>query len=341
MRIAFVGDICLETDPSVWVAARTPDLHAVLGVDLIIANFEAVIDGVDIGKAADKICLSVPKQSLEKLHAIGIDVVSVANNHFGDYGRAAAKHTIEVLQNVFGRDRVFGWQDQPTAMLAPGLRVVGVCFPETNPFVLDGPWGVNLAVGVEGLVAENRRDGSELVVFAHWGEEHVTCTAPELRARARTLLEDGAAQVVASHSHVVGAGEDIGRGSVIYGLGNFLFRVIPEGNRRMLPGNRQGAIAIYDWDGERLRLEESRQCEFDERLSLTIRADRTRFPGGPVPQSLLLLPKSFQGAVHRSAVRTRWFRRGIAKIARGIEKPSVGKLGTVVKRRPQRKARGR
>ncbi len=222
MRIAFVGDICLETDPSVWATARTPDLHAVLGVDLIIGNFESVIDGPNVGKAADKICLSVPKQSLEKLRAIGVDVVSVANNHFGDYGPAAAKYTIEVLQNVFGRDRVFGWQDQPTAILAPGLQVVGVCFPETNPVVLEEPWGVNLAVGVEGLVAHHRSEGSELVVFAHWGEEHVACTAPELRTRARTLLDEGAAQIVASHSHVVGASEDKGRASVIYGLGNFL-----------------------------------------------------------------------------------------------------------------------
>ncbi len=156
MRIAFVGDICLETDPSVWATAGTPDLHAVLGVDLIIGNFEAVIDGADVGKAADKICLSVPEQLLEKLRDIGIDVVSVANNHFADYGTAAAKHTIQALQNVFGRDRVFGWREQPTAILALGLQVVGVCFPETNPVALEEPWGANLAVGVEGLVADHR-----------------------------------------------------------------------------------------------------------------------------------------------------------------------------------------
>jgi len=332
MRIAFVGDICLETDPSVWATARSPDLHAVLGVDLIIGNFESVIDGPNIGKAADKICLSVPEESLEKLHGIGIDVVSIANNHFADYGAAAAKHTIEALQNVFGRDRVFGWRDQPTAILAPGLQIVGVCFPETNPVVLEGPWGVNLVVGVEGLVADHRSKGSELVVFAHWGEEHVACTAPELRARARVLLEEGAAHVVASHSHVVGAGEDMGRASVIYGLGNFLFRVIPESNTKMLPGNCRGAIAVYDWDGEHLRFEESWRNAFDERLNLSVRRARQRFPGGPASRLHLRMPECFQGAMFGSAVKTRWFRRGIAKIVTGTERPSVGKLRTAARR---------
>ncbi len=332
MRIAFVGDICLETDPSIWAAARTPDLHAVLGVDLIIGNFESVVDGPDIGRAADKICLSVPEQSLEKLHGIGIDVVSVANNHFADYGTAAAKHTIEALQKEFGRDSVFGWRDQPTVTLASGLEVAGVCFPETNPIALDGPLSVNMAVEAEGFVARHRNEGSELIVFAHWGEEHVACTDPELRARARTLLGEGAAHVVASHTHVVGAGEDLGRGTIIYGLGNFLFRVIPENNTKMLPRNCRGAIAVYDWDGEQVRYVETWWSRFDERLNLSVRADRRRFPGGPVPQFLLRLPESFQGDVYRSAVRTRWFRRGIAKIMSGTEKPSAGKLRTVAKR---------
>jgi poly-gamma-glutamate synthesis protein (capsule biosynthesis protein) len=336
MRIAFVGDICLHTDPSVWAGAGTPDLHTVLGVDLVVGNFESVIDGPKNGAPADKICLTIPEQSLEKLHAIGIDVVSVANNHFADYGAAAAKHTVEALQKAFGRDRVFGWRDQPTVTLAPGLQVVGVCFPETNPIVLEGPCGLSFAGSVKGLVGQHRSGDSELIVFAHWGEEHVACTAPELRARARTLLEEGAAHVVASHSHVVGAGEDIGRGSAIYSLGNFVFRTIPEGNRRMLPGNCRGAVAVYSWDGERLMLEESWRSAFDERLNLSARRGRRRLPGGRMAKLHLRLPQSLQGTVYRSAVRTRWFRRGIAKIARGIERPSVSKLGTVVKRHRNR-----
>lgn len=119
---------------------------------------------------------------------------------------------------------------------------------------------------------------------------------------------------------------------MIYSLGNFLFRVIPEGNTKMLPWNCRGAIAVYDWDGEHLRFEESWRNEFDERLNLSVRRTRQRFPGGPASWLHLRMPECFQGAMFGSAVKTRWFRRGIAKIATGIEKPSVGKLRTVARR---------
>ncbi|MCD4689927.1 CapA family protein, partial [bacterium] len=94
MRVAFVGDICLETNLDLWSAADVPDLHDALGADIVVGNFEAVVDGSAVGSAdSTKICLSAPAGVLRKLREIGVDYLSVANNHAADFGSSGLRHT--------------------------------------------------------------------------------------------------------------------------------------------------------------------------------------------------------------------------------------------------------
>lgn len=328
MRIAFVGDICLDTELATWEAAAVPDLHAELGVDVVVGNFESAVDGPEVGSPAPrKICLSAPRGVLPKLKRMGIDFLSVANNHVADYGPRAAVHTIEVLKEEFGDDRVFGWAGRPGAELAPGLSVVAACFRETNPLVLPGETRV-FTVEQEaepGSVCD--REGA-VILYAHWGEEYVSLTGPLLRARARQLLASGFSQIVGTHSHVVGAGEDIGDGSVVYGLGNFLFRVIPKTNERMLRRNKRGTVVVFDWDGRALRLVEHWRSAFDERFNLTVERARGRLPGGPLERAHLALPEALAGPLYRASLSTRWARLALARIVEGVERPSWKKLRT-------------
>jgi len=75
MRFAFVGDIYLGPEAEPWINADIPDLHHLLGVDLVVGNFESVIDGPSIGDPQpDKIHLSTPRSSLPRLRDMGIDV---------------------------------------------------------------------------------------------------------------------------------------------------------------------------------------------------------------------------------------------------------------------------
>ncbi len=330
MRIAFGGDVNLETDPDTWEAADVPDLHETLGVDMVVVNFESTVDGREIGSPAPrKTCLTTPAANLDKLKRIGVDVVCVSNNHLADFGPEASRHTIETLQSVFGEDRVFGWNDQPSVLLAPGLRVLGVSFPESEVTKVAGPTDFFKVDDAGGLVERFAGPGEKLVVCAHWGWEFVPVTDAVLRERARTMIGEGAAQVVGNHGHVVGAAEDIGDATAVYGLGNLIFRVMPRRNKNMLRRSRRSGIVVYDWDGSHIRLVESWTAEFDARFNLSIEKNPRRFPGGRTSQGHLRLPAPLGSLAFGFAIQTRWIRLAFANLVEGVERPSFGRAKTL------------
>ncbi len=332
MRIAFVGDVCADASGALWRNARLPDLHREFDVERVVANFEAVVDGSESGTPApDKVCLSVARAAAGRLAEAGVDLVSLANNHSADYGADAFAGSLSCLDGAFGQRGVFGTRERPTAELAPGLDVLGACFPEANPRGTVRGDGPLLVDGVVDLVKTYRSAGRQLAVFAHWGEEQIGLASPRQRSWARALVADGAAQVVGCHAHVTGAGEDIGDASVIYSLGNFLFRAMQGGGTRSLGSNRRSAAAVYEWDGERLRYERWMDCRFDECLNLTIREGAGRFPGGWWERFQLASPEAFGARLYAAALATRGLRVGATKVMTGVERPSLTKLGTAAR----------
>jgi hypothetical protein len=330
MRFAFVGDIYLGPREEPWLSADVPDLHRELGVDVVVGNFESVVDGTEVGcPHPGKIHLSTPRSSLAKLKDMGVDVVSVANNHIGDYGPRAARHTIEVLGEVFGGKNVFGWSGRPTTELAPGLRVAAAVFTETNPVVPDGESRISTARDLEGLLSGGPDSGGQLVVYAHWGEEYLSLTDPELRRRARDLRAAGVSHVVGTHSHVVGASEVVGRFSASYSLGNFLFHVTRKGNTKMLRRATRGAAAVFSWDGTAVTLDGFRGSAFDANLNLRLSTATRRYPGTLVSQMHLRAAAPVASWTYRASQKSQWLSLGLARLIEGVERPSLKKLRTL------------
>jgi hypothetical protein len=333
MRLAIVGDICPDATGRLWRDATIPDLHRALSSDLVVGNFEATVDGPMAGDerfAPAKIRLSVPRDALARLRDLGVDAVSVANNHLWDYGEAAASHTVECLQSALGPDRVFGWAGRPVAEIAPSLRVLGVCFKETHPVAAASLQAANLA-GRPGAAVSSHGPSGALIVFAHWGEEHLRLTHRVLRERARAMLAAGAAHVVGCHSHAVGAGERMDGRTVFYGLGNFAFRTIPEGNARMLGADRRGLAVVFAWDGSRLTFEECWESEFDDQMNVRLRCLGPRMPGSAIARAHLRLRPWASDAACAVERRTAWAWRGLARVLTGVERPSWHKVGTLVR----------
>ena len=331
MRIAFVGDIYLGPREEPWLSADVPDLHETLGVDLVVGNFEAVVDGPSTGDPrSDKILLHTPASSLPKLRDMGVDVLSVANNHIADFGSKATAHTVEALGEVFGSGNVFGWSGRPVVELTSGLRVTAACFSETNPVILDNVPRISTANDLRDLLVTEAGSFSRVIVYAHWGEEHLSLTAPNLRGRARQLKAAGVAHVVGAHSHVVGAVETIDEFSTTYSLGNFLFRPVRRGNTRLLSREKRGAAAVFRWDGNSVALEEFWRTEFDENLNLRVKKLERPYPGSSLSQAHLTLPAPLAGWGYESALAGRWFNLGLARLVEGVEQPSLKKVRTAV-----------
>ena len=168
------------------------------------------------------------------------------------------------------------------------------------------------------------------MVYAHWGEEYLSLTAPDLCRRARQLRGAGVTHVVGTHSHVVGAAEAIDGFSVIYGLGNFLFHVVRKGNTRLLRRTKRGTVAVFRWDGSSVTLEEFWRSEFDEDLNLRLRKLERRYPGSLLSQLHLRAPGPLASWTYEVALTSRWFNLGLARLVEGVERPSLKKVRTAL-----------
>ena len=168
-----------------------------------------------------------PERYALHLQAAGIDVVSTANNHSGDYGEAC-RRTTETTLDASG----IAWSGPPGTVATvdvQGARVAVVAFhanPECN--------NLNDPAAAARLVAQAAATHTWTLVSFHGGAEGSDRThVPDemewfhgearghLRAFARTVIEAGADLVVGHGPHVPRGLESVNGHLVAYSLGNF------------------------------------------------------------------------------------------------------------------------
>lgn len=163
----------------------------------------------------------------------GLDVVTVANNHSGDFGSQALLDTVRYGRAagllVVGGGRNAGEAARPAIATVGGLRVAFVGFSDVNPAgftaTLRTPGTAAADPGVVAAAIRGARHRADVVVaWFHWGTE----LHPEPSARQRELaavaLAAGAQVVLGAHPHVFGGVETAARRSVVaWTLGNFVF----------------------------------------------------------------------------------------------------------------------
>jgi poly-gamma-glutamate synthesis protein (capsule biosynthesis protein) len=163
----------------------------------------------------------------------GIDVVSLANNHAGDYGDTALLDTLRYLREAgiasFGAGASEQLAYRPRIIRRLGLRVAFVGFSTILPFEFRAlgqnpgtAWG--FPARVRSAVRRARRRADVVVAAFHWGTERATRESAAQRALAGVALRAGATAVIGSHPHVLQPIRRLPRRRLVaYSLGNFVF----------------------------------------------------------------------------------------------------------------------
>lgn len=240
VQLSFVGDVMLGR----YVASfGEKESYAELFRDsktlwdnsaLVFANLEnAVIrQGESYDEADKNLKLSASQEALQMAAEAGIDAVSLANDHVGDYGREGVRHTIEALQE-YGMEYAGAGAEREEAgtyrlLEADGLTVGFVACTQVAPdhfaATKDG-YGVcptsytNLYENV--FAASTNSDF--VVVYVHWGNEYDLTVTETQRRIAYRLIDSGADIVIGSHPNILQEVEQYKNGIVFYSLGNFIF----------------------------------------------------------------------------------------------------------------------
>ena len=236
LRIIFTGDIMLADTPGQVIAqGRDPFIHVaemLKDADYRIGNLECPIATVGVPMESKIYSFRAHPRVLPFLEQ-HIDAVSVANNHSGDYGKAAFMETLAQLDSVkilhFGGGENANTAHRPLWINRNGIKIAVLGYNEFKPRSFEaGATTPGIAWSEDSHVISDiraaRRAGADVVIpFMHWGWERETTPSERQRKLARKMINAGADIVVGSHPHVV-QGAQIYRGKpIIYSLGNFVF----------------------------------------------------------------------------------------------------------------------
>jgi poly-gamma-glutamate capsule biosynthesis protein CapA/YwtB (metallophosphatase superfamily) len=235
-----VGEALARSGPEALVA---PELVDVAGeADLFVLNLECCIStGGDPWPDPRKpFFFRAPPRAVELLQLLGVDCVTLANNHALDFGHDALLETLEHLERAgiaaVGAGEELASARRPALLGPPGARLAVVAFADhprdfaatpTRPGIaLADPLGPGLPAWLRDAVAGARAGADAVLVAPHWGPNMTPVPVPSVRTAAPALLEAGATLVAGHSAHVFHGVE----GRVLYDLGDFLddYRVDPE-----------------------------------------------------------------------------------------------------------------
>ena len=162
----------------------------------------------------------------------GIDYVSLANNHIGDYGAKGIRDSRRILKDhglaVGGAGKDLERARKVDLFDANGTQVAIIpCLDFVRVYWADeGKAGATPCVDqyIRKDIRKARRDGADVVVvFPHWGVEYTRQPLTSMRKHAARWVDAGADIVLGAHSHVAGSLEDVEGAPVLYSLGNLIF----------------------------------------------------------------------------------------------------------------------
>ncbi|RSK27149.1 CapA family protein [Bacillus sp. HMF5848] len=244
LTLAAVGDILIHS--TVYNAAKTNGTYDFMpmftgvkdiltNADLTFANQESIIGGSEIGVSTYP-RFNSPYEIASTLQDVGVDIVSMANNHTLDRGFDAIKNAID-FYNSIGMKYVGSYDSQedantPRILVRNGIRVGFLAYTYgTNGLIIpkEHPYAVNL-IDSELITSDIQklRDLADIVVVSmHWGNEYMRLPNTNQQQLAKSIIMSGADIIIGHHPHVLQPMEwierdDNSQGLVVYSLGNFI-----------------------------------------------------------------------------------------------------------------------
>ncbi len=169
-------------------------------------------------------------KTINGIKAMGIDFVTLANNHIMDHDEQGLWSTISVLQDngivYAGAGESIEKVNHSYILEKNGEKIGIYCSAEREFSIAEKEKaGANPFDPFESLdhVRELKEKCDYVIVLYHGGKEHYRYPSPYLQKVCRKMVEKGADLVVCQHSHCIGCMEEYEGGTIIYGQGNFLF----------------------------------------------------------------------------------------------------------------------
>jgi len=244
--ISFVGDISLADDWEIipYYDSRGQGVYGILGEDVVdimkssdimVANNEFTVSNRGSKLPNKYYTFRAKPERLSIYDEMGVDIVSIANNHAYDYGEDAFLDTLDSLKEYdipyVGGGRNIEEATRPYYFIANGYKIAFIAATRAEKYILtpeatDTNSGVFRAYDPTLLletISEVKKNSDYVIVLIHWGREDSHELEQVQIDTGKMYIDAGADLLVGSHAHVL-QGMEFHNGKLIaHNLGDFIF----------------------------------------------------------------------------------------------------------------------
>lgn len=240
VSVIFTGDIMLSRGVAKKIKAKQDLAYPFLAMadylrsaDLVFGNLEtALIEGREID-LPEMVFRADPKMA-KVLYDFNFAVVSLANNHTMNFGKAGLGQT---LQNLLGDGVDYAGAGlsaleayNPVVIHQNGLTLAFLAYTD-NDVVPASYFATATTTGVaymdivkmQKAIKAARERADFVIVSMHAGNEYKSYPNARQTNFARAAVDAGADLVIGHHPHVVQTAEQYKGKYIFYSLGNFIF----------------------------------------------------------------------------------------------------------------------
>lgn len=200
-------------------------------VDYSIVNLECPVvigDAKPINKCGPN--LRCDENGVEAIKWAGFDCVTLANNHFYDFGEHGVRNTLDCCKSA-GLDVVGGGINLQEASMVvyksiggQTIAIVNCCEHEFS-IATSSHGGANPLNIIQQYhsIKDAKEKADFVIVIVHGGHEHWQLPSPRMVETYRFFIEAGADAVINHHQHCYSGYEIFKEKPIFYGLGNFYY----------------------------------------------------------------------------------------------------------------------
>jgi poly-gamma-glutamate synthesis protein (capsule biosynthesis protein) len=155
-------------------------------------------------------------ESLRALESMGIDLVSIGNNHILNQGHNGLISTKKYLNDI--TIPFIGDPDETDKTYIKDIKGVKFAFINYNDFDGNHESKNNIIEKIKDI----SKSSDYIVVYTHWGVEYVATAGENYQNLAHQFVDAGADLVAGAHPHVIQQNETYKNKPIFYSLGNLV-----------------------------------------------------------------------------------------------------------------------
>lgn len=244
--LSFIGDVSLadnwyimpkydEREQKIYGILSKEVVDIMTTSDLMIANNEFTISNRGEKMPNKYYTFRASPNRLSIYEEMGVDLVTLANNHIYDFGTQAFYDALDYLDQYnipyIGAGRNTTEAKQPYYFIINGYKIAFVNATRAEKYILT-PEATEITGGVFRCydptnfiqVIKDAKAKSDFVIsLVHWGKEDSTELEQVQVDTSKLYIEAGADIIVGTHAHTLQGIDFYNNKAIIYNLGDFIF----------------------------------------------------------------------------------------------------------------------